>query len=189
MIEPTQVTNYHRSDEELEEFMLFCIAVAGHNSDSTARLVNRLIARTNGSLFDAFRSPYHGMSIAEILEEWHLAPYNKNAPAVAGVLNLNLRTCTLHDLLSIHGIGHKTARMFLLHSRPDEELVVLDVHMLRYLREECRMRGIPATTPNKLSPTYLKIEEKAKRMVRTKFPHLTFAEFDLGVWKQMSGRN
>lgn len=187
MIIPTEVTNYHRTDDQLEQFMLFCIAVAGHNADTTARMVNRFIEDASGLPFTYLRSSRR--DIDSILEHYGIAPYAKNTAALRGVLDMNLRTCTLHDLLNVHGIGHKTARMFLLHSRPDEEHIVLDVHMLRWLRKVAKLRGIPALTPHKLSPKYLSIEARAKRKVREMFPDMTFAEFDLATWKQMSGRN
>ena len=187
MIEPTTITNYHHTDTELEEFMLFCIAVAGHNSDTTARLVNEFLADTNGNPFTYLRSSYR--DIDSILMHYRLGPYGQNVSALRGVLDLDLRTCSLHDLLKVNGIGHKTARMFLLHSRPDEEHIVLDVHVLRYLRKVCRMKKVPEKTPPKLSQRYLDIEDRAKRKVRELHPNLTFAEFDLGIWKEMSGRN
>lgn len=187
MIEPTTITNYHRTDEELEQFMLFSIAVAGHNADTTARLVNKFIEDANGDPFTYLRSSYR--DIDSILLHYRLGPYGQNVSALHGVFNLNLRTCTLRDLLEINGIGHKTARMFLLHSRPNEEHIVLDVHVLSYLRKVLRMKNIPEKTPPKLSQRYLDIENKAKRKVRKMFPTLSFAEFDLGVWKEMSGRN
>ena len=204
MIEPTTITNFHRNEHELEQFMLFCIAVAGHNSTTTARLVNQFVHDTRGTpllflKYAVWNNNRHNDSsawranasetIAEHLEPYSLGPYKQNASALAGVMGLNLRTCTLLDLLQINGIGHKTARMFLLHSRPNEEHIVLDVHVLRYLRKVCRLKNIPEKTPPKLSQTYLDIENRAKRYVRAKYPGLSFAEFDLGVWKQMSGRN
>lgn len=187
MIIPTEITNYQRTDEQLEEFMLFCIAVAGHNSDTTARMLNEFLADTNGNPFTYLRSSHR--DIDSILLHYRLGPYGQNTSAVRGVLDMDLRTCTLRELLEVSGIGHKTARMFLLHSRPDEEHIVLDVHMLRWLRKVAKLRGIPALTPHKLSPKYLSIEARAKRKVREMFPAMTFAEFDLATWKLMSGRN
>ena len=189
MITPTEITNFSRSDEQLEEFILFCIAVAGKKSDLAASKVNDLLTYFgNPSPFAELRK--HRNRIGDIMRHIGLGPYeDRMIPATDAVLDLDLRGCSLHDLLSIHGIGHKTARMFLLHSRPHQEYVVLDVHILRWLRKVARLRGIPHATPPKLSPLYMNIEARAKRKVREMFPAMTFAEFDLATWTKMSGRN
>ena len=41
---PTDITNYNRTDVELQTFWLFCVLVAGKNSDTTAKLVKKLLA-------------------------------------------------------------------------------------------------------------------------------------------------
>jgi endonuclease III len=188
MIIPTDITNINRTDEQLEEFMLFCIAVAGKRSDLAATKVNDLLTYLDSpSPFAELRKNRN--RIGDIMRHIGLGPYEgRTIPATDAVLDLDLRGCSLHDLLSIHGIGHKTARMFLLHSRPYQEYVVLDVHILRWLRTVARLRGIPRTTPPKLSPIYVNIEARAKRKVREMFPSMSFAEFDLATWTQMSGR-
>ena len=43
LIDPKDITNYNRTDSELQSFWIFCILVAGKNSDTTARLVTRLL--------------------------------------------------------------------------------------------------------------------------------------------------
>jgi endonuclease III len=189
MIIPTEITNYQRTNEQLEEFMLFCIGVAGKRSDLAASKVNDLLTYLgNPSPFAELRQ--HRSRIGDIMRHIGLGPYEERTiPATSAVLDLDLRACSLHDLLSIRGIGHKTARMFLLHSRPEQEYIVLDVHILRWLRKVAKLRGIPASTPDKLSPKYLNIEARAKRKVREMFPTMTFAEFDLATWTEMSGRN
>ena len=43
LIDPKDITNYNRTDVELQSFWIFCILVAGKNSDTTARLVAKLL--------------------------------------------------------------------------------------------------------------------------------------------------
>jgi endonuclease III len=188
MIIPTEITNFARTDEQLEEFMLFCIAVAGKRSDMAAGKVNDLMTYLGWPIpFAALREQRN--RIGDIMRHVGIGPYeDRMIPATCAALDLDLRACSLRDLLSITGVGHKTARMFILHSRPQQEYVVLDVHILRWLRGVCRMRGIPRSTPGKLSPLYESIEARAKRKVREMFPSMNFAEFDLATWTQMSGR-
>ena len=44
LIDPKDITNYNRTDNELQTFWLFCILVAGKNSDTTSRLLTRLLS-------------------------------------------------------------------------------------------------------------------------------------------------
>ena len=43
LIDPKDITNYNRTDVELQSFWIFCILVAGKNSDTTSRLVVKLL--------------------------------------------------------------------------------------------------------------------------------------------------
>ncbi len=45
MIDPQNITNFNRDGEELEEFLLFGILVAGGKSSIAAKAVNDLAAR------------------------------------------------------------------------------------------------------------------------------------------------
>jgi hypothetical protein len=45
MIQPTQITNFNRSEGELQAFWIFCIMVAGKNSDFAARVVSKLLSQ------------------------------------------------------------------------------------------------------------------------------------------------
>jgi thermostable 8-oxoguanine DNA glycosylase len=187
MINPTSVTNFNRTDDELEEFMLFCIAVAGKRSDIAAEKINQLLTYLgSGSPFQRLREA----GVEGSMRRVGLGPYNQRTiPTTLGVLDLDLRRCTLEELLRIPGMGPKTARMFLLHSRPSQEYVVLDTHLLRWLRESCRMRRVPRSTPGKLTKLYLELERKATRLIKKLYPSISFAEFDLNTWMIMSGRN
>jgi len=45
MIDPSNITNFDRTDGELEEFALFAPAVAGKTADVQASKVNELLQR------------------------------------------------------------------------------------------------------------------------------------------------
>jgi thermostable 8-oxoguanine DNA glycosylase len=50
---------------------------------------------------------------------------------------LDVATCDIHDLEEVWGIGRKTSRFFVMYTRPeDQEYAILDVHILRWLREQ-----------------------------------------------------
>jgi thermostable 8-oxoguanine DNA glycosylase len=91
--------------------------------------------------------------------------YARIAAAFRGVLSLNLRTCTVADLEAVHGIGPKTARMFLLHSRPAQRVAVLDTHILAWLRSAawptCRARRRRRASTTRLELAFLDLCDKA----------------------------
>jgi thermostable 8-oxoguanine DNA glycosylase len=183
-ITPERVTKFDRTDEELESFLIFAIAVAGKKASSIAPKVTRMVEEMNGTPFTYLRSSRR--DIDAIMHHYRMGPYDQRMiPAINGILDLDLRSCTLHDLLAIKGIGPKTARFFLLHSRPNEKMVVLDVHLLRYLRQEYRMKT-PKSTPS--GKRYLDLEAEAIRRIEAKNPDVNWADFDLNAWMLMRSK-
>ncbi len=57
-----------------------------------------------------------------------------------------LRSASRDQLVELPGIGYKTASFFLLNTRKDLQVAVLDVHILRYLREHLHVEA-PDSTP------------------------------------------
>lgn len=183
-VTPERITDFSRSDAELQSFLIFAVAVAGKNADSVAPKVNRMLADWNTDPFTFLRT--YRRDIDSIMREWKMGPYDQRMiPAMNGIIDLDLRTCTIADLEAIKGIGPKTSRFFMLHSRPDQEMVVLDVHLLRYCRQKFRMK-VPKSTPS--GKRYLAIEAEAVRRIRKKFPKMSFAEFDLNAWLLMRSK-
>ena len=101
-------------------------------------------------------------------------------------LDLDLRTCSLEELLAIHGVGNKTARFFLLHSRRNCDYAVLDTHILAWMRDH-GVEDAPKSTPTNLK-VYKELENKYRIMSRLHYPHLSNAQIDLLIWTKQSGR-
>ena len=183
-IDPKNITNFNRTDGELEAFMVFSIAVAGKNANQTSGLVANMLrgAKPDESPFEYFKR----IALDLHLRFWKVGQYRRILPALEGVMKLNLRTCTMGDLIKVHGIGPKTANMFLLHSRPNHKGAVLDTHILRWMRE---IHGVktPKQTPS--GSRYDKLERVAMHLISTSFPKLTLADADLLIWKIMSGND
>jgi hypothetical protein len=80
----------------------------------------------------------------------------------------------------IKGIGMKTARFFVMHSRPNQQLACLDTHILAWLKD--KGHDVPKTTPS--GKKYLELETiflaYCKRM--SKLP----ADLDLEIWNERS---
>jgi endonuclease III len=189
-VTPERITDFHRSDSELQSFLIFAVAVAGKNADSVAPKVNRMLAdwKVEGLKVEPFTYlRIHHDKIDTIMREYRMGPYDQRMiPAMNGIIDLDLHTCTIADLEAIKGIGPKTSRFFMLHSRPDQELIVLDVHILRYLKRRFRMK-VPKSTPS--GKRYLAIEAEAIRKIKKHMPNWkSFAEFDLNAWILMRSK-
>ena len=206
-IDPTNITDFSRDTNQLEAFWLFCMFVAGKNSDYASRCLSKLINSVNQlthvpdgdgkfvlvalgnseeeGIFNYFKS-IGETGIHNALVANKVGQYNRLTKGVMQSLDLDLTNCTLEDLLKIHGVGNKTARFFLLHTRKGCEYAVLDTHILAWLRSH-GVEEAPKTTPtdNRL---YRLIENRFRHMSRASYPHLTDAEIDLLIWSIQSGR-
>jgi len=60
---------------------------------------------------------------------------------------LDLHTCSPEALEKIHGLGMKTSRFFIMHSRKSPDYAVLDAHILAYMRTYGVADSIPKSTP------------------------------------------
>lgn len=187
MIDPKAITDYNRSDADLQRFWSFCVIVAGKNADWASAKVGDLYRdcdRRNILPFEYLRENQHALH--NLLVANRIGQYHRIERALTDSLSLDLRTCTVEDLENVWGVGPKTARFFLLHSRPGVEVAVLDTHVLRWLRERLPDEVIPTSTPSQ--PTYKRVERLALSLMYSTFPGLTFAQADLLVWVTMSGR-
>jgi thermostable 8-oxoguanine DNA glycosylase len=94
-----------------------------------------------------------------------------------------LRLSQPHDLESIAGVGPKTARYFIMYSRPNAQVAALDTHILRWLQ----MQGYDAPKATPSSPeTYRRLEKafllECER--RGRAPN----DLDLEIWKTMRSK-
>lgn len=185
-IDPVKITDFNRSDRELSLFWLFCIMVAGKNADQTAAKVAKLAASVPQDV-DLFRWLATEPDLHNLLVAHRVGQYGRIKLAIEQSASLDLRTASVYDLQQVHGIGPKTARFFLLHSRPGVEVAVLDTHILRWMRERFDMPEVPKSTPQ-VYGRYLTLEAVALNLMRATFPGLTIAEADLMIWATMSGR-
>ena len=186
-IVPTSITDYARTDSELQAFWIFCVLVAGKNSDTTSRLVSKLLKdRGNRTPFEFIKS----LKLTELrnyLVAHKTGQYDRIKKALYFSAKLDLRTCTRDDLLGIHGVGPKTARFFLLHTREFCDEIVLDTHILAYMREKCGIKDAPKNTPQNPAK-YAQYAGLCKYLMERDFPGLTLAQADLMIWTMMSGR-
>jgi endonuclease III len=194
MITPTSITNYNRTEAELEEFLLFSIMVAGKNSQQTAKKLDSFLFATMGlispldwiaNLVKIKESKISSTDPLMVCMKNHkLGQYNRLFSAFTGILQFKgrLSSVTVQELESVKGIGPKTARFFLLHSRPNQEIAVLDTHILHWMRDN----GIqaPKTTPS--GEKYLKFEKMFIDIAKKN--DISIADLDLRIWTAYSSK-
>ncbi len=182
MVDPWNITDYNRSTAELEELLLFCVSVAGKSAGMIAAALDEFLASHPGKLpFDKIRQLVRRGELLRAIQASRLGKHARLTRAYAELASagIDLATCTCEQLEAIHGIGPKTSRFFIVHTRAGEQLAVLDTHILRYMKS-LGYENIPASTPT--GERYLQIEQDFIALARREGRDI--AEFDLWIWRQ-----
>jgi hypothetical protein len=188
VVDPINLTNFNRTNNELEEVILFGILVAGKNAITTSKSLDRFLRDFSHidisplkifSHFELDKLP----SLAVVLKDYGFGCMTNKSKGIYQLVRsgLDLRTCTVSELEKIHNIGMKTSRMFVLHTRENAEHIPLDVHILHYLSD--LGYSVPRTTPGskKCPKKYLEVEQLAMKVARSEGK--TYADWDLNVWR------
>lgn len=187
MVNPKKITNFRLGKAGLEEVLLFWVTAAGKNALTSARCLNNLLnswrpraakVKRNPTPFEIVRYISQAGNLPMELKNNGIGCYNHKSKTFLSLAwsYMDLRTCTLEQLEAIPGIGPKTARCFLIHSRPNQPYAGLDTHVLKFLRD--KGHDAPKSTPTgrkyrKLETIFLEYVLKSGK---------TVAEFDLDVW-------
>lgn len=187
MVITERFTDFNRTLPELEELIMFSVAVAGKNAANISRALDVFFRGLDANDIEPAPFAYADLlarkgKLRKELERARLGKYTLLTKSWAQLFHsgIDLKTCSIDELESIHGIGPKTARMFVLHSRPDIRVAVLDVHILKYMREELGLI-VPRSTPG--GRKYLEIEKQ----FLTHCDNMeieNIAEFDLALWER-----
>ena len=196
MIDPNSVTNPARSQAELEEFLLFCVVVAGKNADQQSKKLELFL---EGRKPFAYIKACDRQGILEArLKEVRLGKYTLLGRSFRALTasGIDLRTCEWQDLTRFPGIGIKTAKFFILHSREDQMHGVLDTHVLAWMREHwepsrIRQLAVPRHSPQDPG-AYRFWETVYFGMVSERFhggsaERIDWAKFDLDLWRERRG--
>jgi thermostable 8-oxoguanine DNA glycosylase len=158
---------YEASIFQLEKFLLTNVFVAGKNAtiqqqklDQFVECVRRDLGSYAVDTLGVISAIYAGVTtenlkptIMEWLKEAKVGQYNRISTcieALAGVVgtgNINLKNTTRKALVSIKGIGLKTASMFMMYTHRNWGGAVLDTHILKFLRDELKLENVPDSTP------------------------------------------
>ncbi len=186
MIDPINMTQYDLSHEKLEETLLFAVCAAGKNAVTTAKCLEtflnkcRYVLNDNNSPFKLIELADQVLNLEQTIRSSGLGCYNNRAKSFRALYSrgLNLKECSIEELESIPGIGPKTSRFFLLHTRRDVKLAALDVHILRYMGDHGIV--VPKSTPTGVK--YLHLEQKFLELAQKSGKSV--AEFDLDIWRE-----
>ena len=191
MIDPYNITDYSRKRGELEEFLLFCIVVAGKTAyiqaqkleDFLKSVNERLMMPESSSPFQILKSAnQHGILMEEI-QKAKLGQYRKiyNSFKYITEQEYDLTRMTPEELELIPGVGMKTSRFFLLHSDKTykDKIAIIDTHILKFIKENIDIRA-PKSTPT-IRVTYKYWEDRFLYWCESNNKNV--ADFDLEVWK------
>lgn len=171
MINPNYITNYQRTEGQLQEFLLFCVMCAGKSSTVQAQKLSHFLSlfskRPGWTHFERLR----GLSketMLRYLKEAKVGKYKLIGDCIwlispaHGLCDLHTWNIDPHEkrkaLIECPGIGIKTASLFLLHSERDSRMAVLDTHLLKYLRKLYPKARIPKASPQSMDK-YREIED------------------------------
>ena len=193
MIDPKKVTDYNRNEWQLQEWLLYCVCVAGKKSEIESPKVRQFCLDPrfgfNLTPFKLIRkllkiSSCEADGLKQHLCKYKIAPYQQRYNSFVDAVELlpdNLSEVTIDELQEVRGISTKTSRFFLTHSRADFDEPVLDTHILRFLQEEGYR--VPTSTPQ--NPTeYARVANIFRRIARHEGKSVT--DLDLEVWTQYS---
>jgi hypothetical protein len=188
MIDPARITDFNRSAADLEDFLLFAVAVAGHKAIQTVESLRDFYRYGHRT---AIESPFAYVrrldssgTLDAALRVAKFGNFGKNARAyraLAGDPALDLRVVDFAGLMGYHGVGPKTAAFYLAHTR-GERIAVLDTHVLA----ELRALGVPTPrqTPQRLA-TYMELSHIYLMLMAEQGRDPVQA--DLAIWMRRSG--
>tara|TARA_Y100000034_G_scaffold78539_2_gene94403 strand:+ start:1480 stop:2115 length:636 start_codon:yes stop_codon:yes gene_type:complete len=208
MIDAKNITKFNQTYPKLEEALLFWVCAAGKNGVTSAKCLDKFLKTVKQTLIDweyrgipMSKSPFWMIReldgymmnrnwIAELMHDSGIGCYNQKSKTFDSLAytgpdaklesyHLDLKTCTVERLEQFKGIGPKTARCFLIHSRPNQRLAGLDTHILKFLTDS-GIKDVPKTTPTgrrykELEQSFIELADKAGKPI---------AEFDLEIWNR-----
>lgn len=181
MIDPNVITKFSRTPNELLEFWLFCLFVRGKNADVQAKKLDQFVQQMGGIP----KLPERFGMVEFKLRQVKAGQYGTLTSAICQTLiqlEKNprfLKSASALDLEALHGVGPKTSRFFILHTRPKARVAVLDTHILQYLTDRGN-KNVPRVTPS-AGRRYSELEEAF--LFDADFYGVDPAAFDLAIWR------
>jgi len=184
MINPLKITNYRQTEAGLQESILFWILAAGKNGLTAANCLESLLnSWRKKTPFKTIVHINNSTNLAEEMKRHGIGCYNHKSKSFLDLIskNLDLKTCSVDELESVRGIGPKTARCFLIHSRKNQRYAGIDTHLLKFMRD--MNYETPKSTPS--GKKYKELEGFFLRLCDQ--VSMKPADLDLLVWNAYSG--
>ena len=145
-INSTKITNYNSSKGELQALIIFWVLAAGKTAKNSEKILSLLLPKRELPFTQL--NNYSEKKLAEKLKSLGCGCYNNKAKTLYQIShsNYDLFKCSLDELEKIYGIGRKTSRGFILHTRKNAQIAILDTHILKYLDQE-GIPDVPKSTP------------------------------------------
>ena len=206
MIDPINITDYNRNELELQELLIFCIAVFNKNADQIKHKVESFLnwcekhskAKDHFSRIRSLEKKHYedGLSLMNdrthhpgakwLVNKFRFGNTTQKSNGIHGVVNdkdLNLKTCQPEDLEKFSGISFKTSRFFILHTRKNANVACLDTHILNWMRKHTGYDWIPRNTPSRKK--YMELEKMFLKIAEEN--DLSPADLDISIWNEMRG--
>lgn len=173
------------AESDLQWWLIYSIIVAGKSYKFAERAVGKLKAYQRGKQlpFDMIRRLIDHHLLGSALRNARTGNYRRIERALREVVGstINLASCSPDELEIIHGIGPKTARFFVLSTRPNYRCAALDIHVLRWLGAQGY--NVPPQTPT--GDRYAELERAFLREADRR--GLTPRQLDSQIWEKASG--
>lgn len=177
MIAPAkEIVKYDRPRNKLEEWLVFSVLVANKPAERTAKVTRAFLASLPGRTPFAKIRAASGWELRSALIAARTGQYRRISRALRKVVKLDPQWASLKTLEL--AVGPKTARFYLLSTRPDARCAALDTHILKFLRLQGHVA--PANTPP-AGPQYERLENLFLKEADRR--RMTPAKLDEAVWR------
>lgn len=165
MIDPSKITDFTLNHRRLEEMIIFWVLVAGKKAKTTSKLLDNMLTYLHGKYEMKELNAYWVLSqydreypngLENLLKCFGFGCQKAKAKSIRQLISssIDLKTCNASELEQIYGIGMKTSRCFIMHTRQNARHAGLDTHVLKWLRY--LGYNAPKSTPSKKQ--YLELE-------------------------------
>src|ERR1035437_6091464 len=126
MIDPFKITNFERSEEEAQEFLLFALSVAGKTAVVISKAVDNFLQMASQQYANQSEKVYGNTlpfnlitlmkednTLEYFIKESKLGKHKVLTKGFSQLPKIDVKTATIDQLEEICGCGEKTSRFFL----------------------------------------------------------------------------
>lgn len=181
-VDSNKITNFNASKGELQALIIFWVLAAGKTAKSAEKILSLFLPKKDLPFNQLKHLSQLKLTIK--LKSLGCGCFNNKGKTIFELVNSNidLMNCEVGELEKIYGIGRKTSRGFILHTRKNAQHGVLDTHILKFLKEH-GAPNVPKSTPSSKFE-YERLEKYFLSICRKN--NISPAKFDLQIWNNYS---